>query len=113
MKWKTDLHLNKTEVRVNSVVEKLGEAMQTCLKRLKRKALSSCKGEEVKRLKKDDGHDDQAPSYHEGEQKGEGVAVEAEATKTAEASEEPILHTEPNDLPTEAPEANPETSAAH
>ena len=29
MKWKTDLHLNKTVVKVSSVVEKLGEATQT------------------------------------------------------------------------------------
>ena len=86
MKWKTDLHLNKTEVRVSSVVEKLGEATQACLKRLKRKSPSSYKEEEVKRLKKDDGHDDQGPSHHEGVQKGEGVAAEAEATKTAKTS---------------------------
>ena len=40
MKWKTDLHLNKTEVRVDSVVEKLGEATKTCLKRLKKSSFS-------------------------------------------------------------------------
>ena len=104
MEWKTDIHLNKMEVRVSSVVEKPGEATQTCLKRLNRKAPSSCKLKEMKRLKKDDGHDDQSPSHHEGEQKGEGVAAEAEATKTAETSKEPILHTEQTDPPAEASE---------
>ena len=53
----------------------------------------------MKRLKKDDGHDDQGPSHHEGEQKGD--AAEAEATKTAETSKEPILHTKHTDPPAE------------
>ena len=57
-KWNTDLHLNKTEVRVDPVVEKLGEATKTCLKRLKRKAPSYCKEVEVERLKPDDEHVD-------------------------------------------------------
>ena len=58
MKWKTDLHLNKTEVRVGSVVEKLNDATTTCLKRLKRKAPPSCKEEEVTKSKQDDSHDE-------------------------------------------------------
>ena len=80
MKWKTDLHLNKTEIRVNSVVEKLGEATTRCLQRLKRKVPSSCNEEEVNRLKKDGGHDDQGPSHPEGEKDA------TEEIKTAETS---------------------------
>ena len=70
-KWKTVLHLNKTEVRVESVVEKLGEATKTCLKKLKTKDPSACKEEEVKRVKKDDEHDAQGHGDHEG---GEGYS---------------------------------------
>ena len=58
MKWKTDLHLNKTDVRVDSVVEKVGDATTRYLRRLKRKSLTSYKDEEVKRLRKDDNQDD-------------------------------------------------------
>ena len=47
MKWKTDLHLNKTELKVGSVVEKLGDATDKCLKKLKRKAPQICKEEVV------------------------------------------------------------------
>ena len=47
-------------------METLGEATTKCLQRLKRKAPSSWKEEEVKKLKKDDDHD-QVPSHHEGE----------------------------------------------
>ena len=43
MKLKTDLHLNKIEVRVDSVVGNLSEATTKCLRKLKRKAPSSCK----------------------------------------------------------------------
>jgi hypothetical protein len=48
MKWKTDLRLNKTEVKVGSVVGKLSEATTKCLQRLKQKSPSSCKEDEVK-----------------------------------------------------------------
>jgi len=114
MKWKTDLHLNKTEVRVESVVKKLGEATKTCLKRLKRKAPSACKEEEVKRVKKDDGHDDQGQGHHEGEK---GIAGVAGMSKTVEESEVPTEvnpeeRAEEAEVPTEAEaaEANPEIS---
>ena len=73
---------------------KAGRSNADLPKKAQEESSSSCKEEEVKRLKKDDGHDDQGPSHHEGEQKGEGVSAEAEATKTAETSKEPILHTE-------------------
>ena len=66
MKWKTDLHLNKTEVRVSFVVDQLNVATTTCLKRLKSRAPSSCKEEEVKKSKRDDDHDDQGPCHPEG-----------------------------------------------
>ena len=91
MKWKTDLHLNKTEVRVNSVVEQLNAATTSYLRKLKRKAPSSCREEEVKRSKGDDGHDDQGPSHHEGETTpSEHKAAEASNPKPApETSNQP------------------------
>jgi hypothetical protein len=89
MKWKTDLHLNKTEVRVNSVVEQLNAATTSSLRKLKRKAPSSYREEEVKRSKGDDGHDDQGPSHHEGETTpSEPKAAEASNPKPADPTPE-------------------------
>ena len=58
MKWKTGLYLNKIEIKVGSMVDNLGEATTKCLEKMKRKAPSTCKTKELKKLKKDDGHDD-------------------------------------------------------
>ena len=112
MKWKTDLHQNKTEVRVESVVEKLGEATKTCLKRLKRKAPSACKEEEVKRVKGDDGHDDQGQGHHEGEKDIAGAAGMSKTVKESEAPAEanPEEIAEESEVPAEAAEANPKIS---
>ena len=65
MKWQTNLHLNKTELKVGSLVEKLGDATTQWLRKLKRKALRVCKKEVGKKRKDDEGHDDQGPSHHE------------------------------------------------
>ena len=82
--------------------------------KLKRKASSGCKEEEVKRVKKDDGHDDQGQGHHEGEK---GIAGVAGMSKTVEESEVPTEinpdeRTEGAEVPTEteAAEANPEIS---
>ena len=83
MKWKTDLHLNKTKLKVSSVVESLDVATTTCLKRLKRKAPQPCKEEIAKKRKDDDGHDDNAPSNHEGEDQP-SKSTKAETSKPAD-----------------------------
>ena len=89
MKWKTDLHLNKTEVRVNSVVEQLNAATTSYLRKLKRKAPSSRREEEVKRSKGDDDHDDQGPSHHKRETTpSEHKASEASNPKPADPTPE-------------------------
>ena len=88
MKWKTDLHLNKTELKIGSMVDKLGDATERCLKKLKRKAPSSCKEEEVKRLKKDDRHDDQGPSHPEGEKDAAELPKTAETLNPADPTQE-------------------------
>ena len=67
MKWKTDLHLN-TKLKVGSIVGKLEDATNQCLKKLKRKAPKVCKEEVAKKRKDDEGHDDQDPSHHEREE---------------------------------------------
>ena len=70
MKFKADLNVNKTQLKVGSVVEQLNEVTNKCLKKLKRKAPTSCSVEVIKRLEKDGGdHNDQGPSHHEGETK--------------------------------------------
>ena len=59
MKFKADMKVNKASFGVNDVVEQLHEATKTYLKKLKRKAPTSCSTEAVKRLKPDnDDHDD-------------------------------------------------------
>ena len=83
MKWKTNLHLNKTKLKVCFVVEKLGDATTQYLKKLKKKAPRVCKEEVSKKRKDDDeGHDDQGPSHHEGDK-------HAEELKTTQETPEP------------------------
>ena len=94
MKWKFDLHLNKTEVSVGSVGEQLNTATTTCLRKLKRKAPSSCREEEVKRSKRDDSHDDQDPSHHEGGKTASELKT-AETTNPKSAYPTPVTSNQP------------------
>ena len=88
MKWKTNLHLNKTEHNVGSLVEQLGEETTKCLQKLKRKAPTTSKEEGLKKSKKDGDHDDQGPGHHEGEKEADPKPTEASELKT---SEPPII----------------------
>ena len=104
MKWKPDLHLNKTEVRVDSVVEILSEVTTKCLQGSSRKLLHHATkggGEEV---------EEGRWTWWPGSKSSWGDKKDAiEELKTSETSDTAISYTH---VKTQTPEPNQPTSSS-